>query len=66
MTYWRLIPVSTQDTTAVAFPTKPMHFAELKKSLLLAWRKLDYLTVVAAISQWFHHLSACGHFEHIL
>jgi len=47
------------------------HLAELKQILLLKWRKLDHSIVVAAISQWCRHLSACvrvhgGHSEHIL
>jgi len=46
-----------------------MCLAELR--LLVEWRKLDHSIVVAAISQWRGHLSACvmahgGHFEHIL
>jgi len=46
-------------------------FAELKQRLLVEWRKLDHLIVVAAISQWRPRLSTCvrahgGHFEHLL
>jgi len=45
--------------------------AELKQRLLVEWRKLDHAIVVAPISQWLRHLSACvtahgGCFEHIL
>ena len=32
---------------------------ELKRRLLVEWRKLDHLIVVAAASQWRRRLSAC-------
>ena len=36
-----------------------MSLAELKQRLLVECRKLDHSIVVAAISQWRRHLSAC-------
>ena len=63
-----LSPESIQDTTTVAYPSKPVlvetfyfndRFAELKKRRLIEWRKLDHSIVVAAISQWRRRLSAC-------
>jgi len=73
-----LIPESTQDTTAVAFPMKPMQYPYLRRLILMMpcsrnkdYKKLDHSIVVAAISQWRRRLSACvrahgGHFENIL
>jgi len=36
------------------------------KRLLVEWRKLHHLNVVAAISQWHRHLSACVRAHNIL
>ena len=63
------------ETSVIPLPRDVLFqwdLAELKQRLLVKWRKLDHSIVVAAISQWHHHLSACdnahsGHgIEHIL
>ena len=79
---WKTYSESTQDTTAVAFPIKPVKYPYLRcfilmtscrmqQRLLVEWRQLDHSIVVTAINQWCCRLSVCvrahgGHFKHIL
>ena len=61
----------SNETCVIPLSETFWRLAELKRRLLVEWRKLDHSIVVAAISQWRRRLSACvrahgGHYEHIL